>query len=171
MSYESDGDYFGILSAVSRGWPAVIFGLIAICFWLAAISLRHDCDSKTCPSLGQKPVVIENSCVCVSAPIEATPKPKHEVEFPVDRPVIRGLAQAAGAELGMAAIRRGYIDEEILRRAGTIEGGRRALIDFLANSDGLPPALAKQVAEALADSRRGDLIYLGPAVGLGEGRL
>ena len=37
-------------------------------------------------------------------------------------------------------------------------------------AEGLPPELAKQVAEALADSHRGDVIYLGPAVGLGAGR-
>lgn len=44
---------------------------------------------------------------------------------------------------------------------------RAALLDFLGKADGLPPELAKQVAEALADSHRADVIYLGPAVGLG----
>lgn len=35
MSYDSDGDFFGILSLVSRGWPAVVFGIIAIFFAIA----------------------------------------------------------------------------------------------------------------------------------------
>ncbi len=167
MSYESDGDYFGILSLVSRGWPAVIFGIIAIFFWLAAVSLRHDCANQSCPIVGQKPVMIENSCVCVSAPLET----KTEAEIAaVERQGVHGIAQAAGAELGMMAIRRGRIDEAILRRADTVPGGRMALLDFLGKAEGLPPELAKQVAEALADSHRGDVIYLGPAVGLGEAR-
>lgn len=167
MSYESEGDYFGILSLISSGWSAVIFGIIAIVFWLAAISLRHDCANKGCPIVGQKSVMIENSCVCVSAPLET--KPEAEVAA-VERQGVHGIAQAAGAELGMTAIRRGRIDEEILRRADTVPGGRAALLDFLGKAEGLPPELAKQVAEALADSHRGDVIYLGPAVGLGAGR-
>lgn len=162
MSYESDGDYFGILSLVSSGWSAVIFGIIAIVFWLAAISLRHDGANKGCPIVGQKPVMIENSCVCVSAPLET--KTEAEVAA-VERQGVHGIAQAAGAELGMTAIRRGRIDKEILRRADTVPGGRAALLDFLGKADGLPPELGKQVAEALADSHRGDVIYLGPAVG------
>ena len=52
----------------------------------------------------------------------------------------------------------------------TSRAGRAALLDFLGKAEGLPPELAKQVAEALADSHRGDVIYLGPAVGLGAGR-
>lgn len=113
MSYESDGDFFGLVSMQNKGWLAAIFGLIAIAFWMVSLSQRHDCASEVCPFAGQRPVVVEKSCVCVNEPLKTT----GGTEVVATRfPEVHGLVQTAGAELGRQAIRRGRVDEELLRR-------------------------------------------------------
>lgn len=72
MSYESDGDFFGLVSMQNKGWLAAILGLIAIAFWMVSLSQRHDCASEVCPFSGQRPVVVEKSCVCVNEPLKTT---------------------------------------------------------------------------------------------------
>lgn len=74
------------------------------------------------------------------------------------------VAKAAAAEVGSEAIRRGRLDVDLFRKAGTVEGGQAELIKYLARiADSLPPDLAKQIAEATAEENRKNHALVSPA--------
>ena len=67
MIDDSDGDFFGILSLFSKGWPAVIFIIIALIFYLIAASNESECRQRACPA-GSTAKLLDHECVCVSTP-------------------------------------------------------------------------------------------------------
>lgn len=74
------------------------------------------------------------------------------------------VAKAAAAEVGGEAIRRGRLDVDLFKKAGTVEGGQAELIKYLARiADSLPPDLAKQIAEATAEENRKNHALVSPA--------
>jgi hypothetical protein len=72
MIDDSDGDFFGLMSMGTGGWLGVLLAIAAIVLWVIAACNEVDCEAKSCPG-GAKAKLLDHACVCVTAPIEASP--------------------------------------------------------------------------------------------------